>query len=160
MADQGLRLLVCGGRKFDDRELAFDELDKVLRSSGVSLVIHGGASGADALAGEWAASRGIPVLVFKPDWRRFGRGAGPRRNAEMISAGRPGLAVAFAGGSGTRDMVGRLRAAGVPVVEPRRVLPAQRDGVARGRRSTIAPPFLRRERAVGSAQSPPLRRWP
>jgi hypothetical protein len=115
-----VRLLVCGGRDFDDQELAFAELDKIHRARGVAVVIHGGARGADSIASAWAKSRGVPVLVFKPDWRRFGRGAGPQRNAEMITNGRPSLAIAFSGGSGTRDMVVRLHAARVPVIEPRR----------------------------------------
>jgi predicted Rossmann-fold nucleotide-binding protein len=109
------RLLVCGGRDFDDRELAFATLDRVLAERGVSLVIHGGARGADALAAEWAAARSIPVQVFKPDWRRFGRGAGPVRNQEMIAVGRPTYAVVFPGGSGTADMYKRLVAANVSI---------------------------------------------
>jgi hypothetical protein len=111
MTTPGVRLLVCGGRDFEDRTLAFDTLDRVLAERGVSILIHGGARGADALGAEWATARSIPVQVFKPDWRRFGRGAGPVRNQEMIQIGKPTYAVAFPGGSGTADMCKRLAAA-------------------------------------------------
>jgi hypothetical protein len=37
----------------------------------------------------------------------------------MLDEGKPQLVVAFPGGRGTADMIGRARAAGVPVVEAR-----------------------------------------
>ena len=78
-------------------------------------IIEGGAKGADKLAREWAASRGIPVRTFKADWRRYGRGAGPQRNEQMLDEGKPDLVVAFPGGSGTASMMRLARAAGVRV---------------------------------------------
>lgn len=108
-----MRTLVCGGRDFAD----WPYLSRMLDGAGVTLVIHGGASGADTLAGRWASSRGIAVEVYPADWARYGRSAGPRRNAWMLGVGRPDVVVAFAGGRGTANMVGLARAAGVPVVE-------------------------------------------
>lgn len=108
-----MRTLVCGGRDFAD----WRYLCRMLDGAGVTLVIHGGAAGADTLAGRWAASRGVPAEVYPADWSRWGRAAGPRRNREMLGRGCPDVVVAFAGGRGTANMVGQARAAGVPVVE-------------------------------------------
>jgi hypothetical protein len=109
-----MRILVCGGREFADRE----RLKTVLDSLGpVSCVIHGSARGADALAHEWAFDRGVLVTPFPADWRRHGRGAGPIRNGLMLSEGKPDLVVAFPGGKGTADMVRRAQRAGLPVME-------------------------------------------
>jgi hypothetical protein len=107
------RLLVCGGRHFADRELLFRELDALPRPA---LVIHGGQTGADTLAGEWAKERGIPALVFAvspAEWRQLGRRAGPLRNARMLAEGRPDLVVAFRGDDGTRNMLGQAKRAGI-----------------------------------------------
>jgi hypothetical protein len=111
-----IRLLVCGGRHFADRDLLFRELDALRERRAISLVIHGGQTGADSLAGEWAAERGIPVLAFPvspAEWRQLGRRAGPLRNARMLAEGRPDLMVAFRGDDGTRNMLGLAKRAGI-----------------------------------------------
>jgi len=106
-----MKVLVCGGRSFDDRALVEQTLDAIE----VTQIIEGGARGADKLAREWAESRGVPVRTFKPDWKRFGRGAGPKRNQQMLDEGKPDLVVAFPGGSGTENMMRLGRAADVRV---------------------------------------------
>lgn len=111
----GLRLLVCGGRDFSHRNAVFGALERVRRKRGLATVIHGGASGADELAGEWAEAEGIEVVRFPADWEREGRAAGPKRNARMIAEGRPDAVVAFPGGRGTADCVRRAEAMDIPV---------------------------------------------
>lgn len=57
-----MRLLVCGGRDWKDMESIKNALDMLL-NDGISVVIHGGAKGADDLAGWWCRRCGIiPVL--------------------------------------------------------------------------------------------------
>jgi hypothetical protein len=109
-----MRVLVCGGRHFDDWMLLKDTLDGLEPRAGV--VIHGAAPGADVLAGRWAALRRVPVEAFAADWGRLGPAAGPVRNARMLVEGRPDIVVAFPGGRGTANMVEQARAASVPVV--------------------------------------------
>ena len=100
-----MRILVCGGRDFCDRTLLGRELDRLHRLSSLSLVIHGAAQGADALAGAWAQNRGIEEVRFPADWKKHGRAAGPLRNKQMLDEGKPDLVVAFPGGRGTANMV-------------------------------------------------------
>lgn len=57
----------------------------------------------------------VPVRVFKADWDKHGKAAGPIRNQQMLDEGKPDLVLAFAGGKGTDDMCRRARAAGVEV---------------------------------------------
>lgn len=111
----GFRVLVCGGRDYDDQAAVDRVLSKLTPPP--KLLIHGGATGADALAASWAADRGIEVVVCPADWVRHGRAAGPVRNQAMLDDLCPDLVVAFPGGRGTADMVRRARAAGVPVLE-------------------------------------------
>lgn len=110
-----MRLLVCGGRNYDDSKSLFATLDAYHAISPVGLLINGGADGADALASNWAYTRNIPRKFFYPDWQKFGPSAGPKRNAKMLEEGKPDFVIAFPGGRGTADMVNKAKLAGVPV---------------------------------------------
>jgi cysteine synthase len=113
-----MKVLVCGGRDFADRDWLFRELDRIDREiGGISAIIHGCALGADTLAGEWATARSKQVAEFPADWDTHRRAAGPIRNKQMLDEGKPDLVVAFPGGRGTANMVGQARRAGVRVVE-------------------------------------------
>lgn len=111
-------ILVTGGRDFRDQKAVYAALDEIDRANGITGLIHGGASGADTLAGMWAISQGVTVYLHPADWAKYGTGAGPVRNQEMLDRGKPDAVVAFPGGRGTADMVRRAKAAGVPVIEP------------------------------------------
>jgi len=93
-----MRVLVCGGRAFDDREKLFQSLDRQHAVTPFSLLIEGGARGADQLAMSWAHERGIEHLRFDADWEARGRAAGPIRNQRMLDEGRPDVVIAFPGG--------------------------------------------------------------
>ena len=113
-----MRVLVTGGRDYSDAGLVNAALDKFQQDFGVTVLIHGAATGADTLAANWAAANAIPQLPFKvtrDDWNRLGRRAGPLRNQEMLLKGRPNVVLAFPGGRGTSNMVSLAKAAGVPV---------------------------------------------
>ena len=107
------RVLVCGGRDYLNREAVNDTLSRI----GVTAVIHGGATGADALAAKWAKDNCVEVAEYRADWKAHGRGAGPIRNQRMLDESLPDLVIAFPGGRGTADMVRRARKSGVEVVE-------------------------------------------
>jgi predicted Rossmann-fold nucleotide-binding protein len=112
-----MRVIVCGGRNYWDRVLAYAVLDKLHRQKGIDAIIQGGANGADTLASEWADSRSVRNIQFDADWESHGNFAGPMRNRRMLEEGRPALVIAFPGGRGTADMVKKARKAGVQVVE-------------------------------------------
>jgi len=106
-----MRVLITGGRNFDNRELLETTLDTVHASTSLSALIHGVANGAD---GEWASRNGIKIFACPANWKRFGRGAGPIRNREMLEL-TPDLVVAFPGGKGTSDMISAAKQKGIPI---------------------------------------------
>lgn len=110
-----MKVLVCGGRNYQGAEKVHEILDAL--EPAPSLVIHGGASGADWYASQWACRRKVPSMEFPANWAKFGRSAGPRRNRQMLAEGKPDLVVAFPGRTGTADMVNQARIAGVRVIE-------------------------------------------
>jgi len=98
-----MKLVIAGSRHSSLCEADLAKLDAIHAAEGVTEVVSGGAKGVDTDGEAWAESRGIPVRQFRPDWRRFGRGAGPVRNREMAQYA-DAVAV-FPGGSGTRNML-------------------------------------------------------
>jgi hypothetical protein len=110
-----MRLLICGGRDFNDLHWAFERLDKFRRANPVTCVIQGEARGADLIGKQWADSRGIPIEGYPADWSRLRNAAGPARNAQMLREGKPDHVFALPGGRGTMNMVMQAKEAGVPV---------------------------------------------
>lgn len=110
-----MRVLVCGGRVFDDRNAVFRTLDEIHAANRITLVINGGAPGADDLSSKWARTRSVPMHIEPADWKKHGRVAGPIRNRRMLDEQKPDLVVAFPGGAGTNNMIAIAEKAGVPV---------------------------------------------
>jgi hypothetical protein len=111
-----VKVLVCGGRDFADKEWLVAELDHLHHASKITLLVNGGAPGADTLASNWAITRGIAVSVYRADWEKYGRAAGPIRNQEMLDSEKPDAVLAFPGGRGTADMVARAKLFGVRLI--------------------------------------------
>jgi hypothetical protein len=116
MKEGPMRVLVCGGRDFDDGEFLGRALDALAKMRPFSVLIQGGATGADALARTWALHHSIPLITEPADWNTHGRKAGPIRNQKMLDMHKPDVVVAFRGGKGTADMIRRAKRAGITVV--------------------------------------------
>lgn len=112
-----MRVLVCGGRSYNDRTRVVNVLTKLHAGAGIDMLIEGGANGADRLAREWAETSLVPLKTFAADWENYGTMAGPLRNQLMLDEGKPDVVIAFPGGRGTADMKKKARKAGVEVIE-------------------------------------------
>lgn len=117
-----MSILVCGGRHYSDRAKVFKTLGEIIGYGGHpdsrrTIIVHGGAKGADKLADDFAEYAGHRVHVYKADWQAHGRAAGPIRNQKMLDVEKPSLVIAFPGGSGTADIVRRAKAAGIKTIE-------------------------------------------
>lgn len=111
-----MRVLVCGGRNYDDPALLFWTLDRLHELHHFTLLIHGDASGADRLGAWWASLNGIKDDPYPAEWTTYGNGAGPIRNLRMIIQARPELVVAFPGRHGTANMCKQAREHGIRVI--------------------------------------------
>jgi hypothetical protein len=112
-----MKIGVIGSRSFKDYLLLEETMNKLSSRLTISLIVSGGAKGADTLAGYWAVNNGVPVEEYKAEWDKYGKKAGYLRNQKMLDEGKPDLVVAFPGGPGTAMMVKIARKAGVPVHE-------------------------------------------
>lgn len=132
------RLLITGSRTWANVNLIRVALRAAMLSLGVPTreitLVHGGARGADQVAGQVAQRMGMQVEVHEAQWRRctedcihdlkakrsYCPDAGHRRNAEMIATMTPGsLALAFAAAvpSGTSGCAQVARRCGLTVVD-------------------------------------------
>lgn len=94
-------VIVTGGRDYRDQAM----VDDVLNSFNISLLIQGGAQGADQLALEYAKEKEIAYFTYEADWNKHGKAAGPIRNREMLLANLDAIVVAFPGGLGTENCI-------------------------------------------------------
>ncbi len=82
------RIIVCGGRHFNDYDTLESLVDSVLAEKSLSNneieIISGHCEGADMLGELYAKKHGIVCKVFPAEWTKYGRAAGPIRNSQMI----------------------------------------------------------------------------
>jgi hypothetical protein len=112
-----VRVLVCGSRTWTDEDAIYRRLlGLASEHKGDVTVVHGRADGADRLAGRAADRLRLVEEAYPADWDRYGRAAGPIRNAQMLRSGID-LVIAFWDGrsKGTKHMLAISEKAGVPV---------------------------------------------
>jgi len=109
-----MKILVCGGRRYGDAKTVAHYLDHFRGQ--VTMVIQGGAQGADRLAKQWAEGHGVHCAEVIALWNTYSRAAGSRRNIAMLEL-KPDLCIAFPGGPGTADMVRQCKRTNVTVIE-------------------------------------------
>lgn len=112
---KGRVICVTGGRHYNNRSIVDAALDTIHAANPISLLIEGGAVGADRLCRSWAVHRGVEFHTEEALWALMGPSAGPHRNTVMADM-KPDLVVAFPGGWGTRDMVVKAVSRGIHVV--------------------------------------------
>jgi hypothetical protein len=93
------RVLITGSRTWRDHQPIHQALAEIHEEHPTMLLISGAcAQGTDAIAERWAHLNGVPVERHPAEWTRYGKSAGPRRNAHMVQLGAD-LALAFIHGN-------------------------------------------------------------
>lgn len=118
-----MRVLICGDRDWGqdgDLAAAYRTMSGRMRPLPKdTVVIEGGAKGADTMGKTVAQELGLLVVEYPANWDFQRRAAGPIRNSAMLKDGRPDLVLAFhadiEASRGTADMVAKARKAGVMV---------------------------------------------
>lgn len=119
-----MKLAVVGSRTFNDYEILWDFIDlfQLDKQPGHGLpskgeLISGGAKGADSLAEKYSNEKKfphIPITVFKPDWDKYGKSAGFKRNQQIVDACDMVLAFWDGKSRGTQDTISRAKKAKKP----------------------------------------------
>lgn len=114
-----MKVVITGSRDYPNPRRLFDYLNKFHEKFGITLLIHGGARGADRQSLSWAITRGIKWIEYAADWQTYGKAAGGQRNQQMINQ-KPDAVIAFFTdpqnpSPGTSDCVARAKKAAIPV---------------------------------------------
>lgn len=136
-----MRVLICGSREWDDYPVIKTLIAGLRALNPRTLtIIEGEATGADTMARRAAQWLGVGVEKYPAKWddlaapgavvktrhdgMKYNAMAGPMRNQQMLDEGKPALVFAFHDdlehSKGTKDMVEKAHAAGVPVYVVRR----------------------------------------
>ena len=78
-----MKVIVAGGRDYDDYQLMENRLDYLLQNEASITIVSGTAKGADKLGERYANQKGFDIIEMPADWDKFGKSAGYRRNEEM-----------------------------------------------------------------------------
>lgn len=108
---------VTGGRNFRDYEKIENTLNHLHLGLSITLLVHGGCSGADLLSETWAHKNGIHTARVNALWENYGKAAGPKRNEVMLSELNVKLLVAFPGGKGTDSCCRIAKSLGIYVLK-------------------------------------------
>ena len=80
---------VTGSRSWTDPYVIHDTLDALHKRDKVFTLIHGGATGADAMADQWSefnSKVNVRRFPVTPEhWTKYGKSAGIKRNIYMVN---------------------------------------------------------------------------
>lgn len=109
------KVVVAGGRDFNDFPLMERELDYLLQNHTNVTIVSGRAKGADSLGETYAYRRGFNLIAIPADWETYGKSAGYRRNVEM--ANKADAVVVFWDGvsRGSKHMIDIANEKGLPL---------------------------------------------
>lgn len=109
-AEVGLmKIAIIGSRGIGDIEL-----DKYMPAE-VSEIVSGGAVGVDSLAEQYAKEHNIPLTVFLPEYKRYGRAAPLKRNEQIANYADTVLAFWDGKSRGTKFTIDYCKGTGKPV---------------------------------------------
>ena len=81
------------------------KIKEILNTYTITVVVSGGAKGVDSIAENYAIERTIPTVIFKPDWKQFGRSAGIIRNKDIVNEADRVIAFWDGKSKGTADSI-------------------------------------------------------
>lgn len=98
-----MKVIIAGTRDFDNR----DEVFKAIEQSGFDIteVVLGASGAVDLWGQDWAIGNRMPYKLFPPDWKQYGRAAGPIRNQLMAEYADALIAVWDGKSPGTKNMI-------------------------------------------------------
>lgn len=102
-----IRIIIAGGRNFDNYELMKKEFLSLMESydNNQVTIISGMAKGADRLGVHIATDYGLNLIKMPADWNKHGKSAGYRRNEDMAKRATHLLAFHDTISKGTKHMI-------------------------------------------------------
>lgn len=100
-----MKIAIVGSRSFSDYSALSQYIKETIDITEVEAVVSGGANGADSLAERFAKDEGKQLLIFHPQWKKYGKQAGMLRNTQIVD--KADIVFAFWDGvsRGTKDSI-------------------------------------------------------
>jgi hypothetical protein len=111
-----MRLLICGGRHFDNAVLVDTELSRINVKTPISVMIHGGLPGIGFPAEAWARRNSVHVIRYPANFS-LGKNGDFMRDLFMLEDSRPDAMLMFPGGRRTAEILLAARAGKISVTE-------------------------------------------
>ena len=108
-----MKLAIVGSRNFTNYKYFCQVIAQV--KTEITLIISGGARGADTLAEKYAKEKAIPYLIFPANWDKYGKQAGILRNQDIVNSAEAMIAFLASESKGTRDSIKRAHIKSIPV---------------------------------------------
>ena len=107
-----MKIAVVGSRSFND----YDYMTSILNNiEDITLIVSGGASGADRLVEMYADQNNINKLILKADWGKYGKSAGMIRNKDIVDTAEYIIAFWDGVSKGTKHMIDIANRKGIKV---------------------------------------------
>ena len=106
-------LAIIGSRSIGNRSVVYQIINNhvkgILKKTKINfdniVLITGGAKGIDSIAVEWAELNNLSYIVIKPDWKKYGKSAGFKRNVNIIKPASSVLAIVEDSSSGSMNSI-------------------------------------------------------
>jgi hypothetical protein len=108
-----------GDRNFSNKWFVYEIIFVFLDDKDLKILV-GDCRGLDYWVRYWAEELDVPHEVFKANWDKHGKAAGPIRNKRILER-KPDVLIAIHPNmdesKGTKNMVAQARGLGIPVIE-------------------------------------------
>ena len=99
-----MKLAIIGSRNYNNFIEFTDKIHEFIKIYGYpETIISGGAEGTDTMAKILADKCDIPIIEIIPEWNKYGKYAGIKRNSDIIDISTHVIAFPSHKGKGTQD---------------------------------------------------------
>lgn len=104
-----MKVIIAGSRTIFDPSVVSKAVENSQFNGKITEVVCGCAIGIDRLGQQWAISNNIPVKEMPADWNKYGRSAGPLRNAQMANYADAAIIIWDGNSPGSRNMIKEIK---------------------------------------------------
>lgn len=115
MKIEDAKLGFVGSRGFSDIKLARKVIFMILKRFKKFTPVSGGAKGADTICVDICEKMGMKPIIFLPEWDKYGKSAGFRRNSQIVDESDALIAFWDGKSRGTLDSINKAKEKGIPV---------------------------------------------
>jgi hypothetical protein len=115
-----VKLIIAGSRTlWPSSKFIWDSILmlKIASHGTITEEVCGGAEGVDTEGQHWASHYNVPVKIFRADWDKHGKAAGPIRNKQMAEYGDVLLLIWDGESRGSANMKKQMQGLNKPVYE-------------------------------------------